>query len=99
MDEFGYFNFGIHGDYAIEVARSAKKLIVEVNENMPRTAGNTLLHASEVDALVEHTCPLSEDPSRPCDALDAKIGKIIAEMIPNRATLQFGNWGRSECGM
>ncbi len=93
MDEFGYFNLGIHGDYAIEVARNAKTLIVEVNENMPRTTGNTLLHISEIDALVEHTAPLLEDVSRPGDELDRKIGQTIAEMIPDRATLQFGIGG------
>ncbi|MBX9745012.1 MAG: butyryl-CoA:acetate CoA-transferase, partial [Chlamydiales bacterium] len=93
MDEFGYFNLGIHGDYAIELARTSKMLIVEVNENMPRTSGNTLLHVSEVDAIVEHTCPLAEDKSRPIDELDQKIGNIIAEMVPDHATLQFGIGG------
>ncbi|NGX47563.1 MAG: Succinyl-CoA:coenzyme A transferase [Chlamydiae bacterium] len=93
MDDFGYFNFSIHGDYAIEVSRSAKKVIVEVNENMPRTAGASLLHVSEVDMIIEHTCPLVEDPQRPGDELDKKIGSIIVEMIPDRATIQIGIGG------
>ncbi|NGX27137.1 MAG: Succinyl-CoA:coenzyme A transferase [Chlamydiae bacterium] len=93
MDDFGYFNFSIHGDYAIETARFAKKVIVEVNENMPRTAGDSLLHVSEVDAIVEHTCPLIEDPQRPGDELDKKIGNTIVDMIPDRATIQIGIGG------
>ena len=36
MDRHGYFSFGVGNDYSTKVARSAKRLIVEVNENMPR---------------------------------------------------------------
>ena len=39
MDRHGYFSFGTNGDYSIDVARNCKKLLVEVNENMPRTFG------------------------------------------------------------
>lgn len=93
MDKSGYFSFGLHGDYAIELSRKAKKLIIEVNENMPRVAGNTLLHISEVTAIVENTCPLIEDQVRSGDDIDAKIGKIIAELIPDEATIQMGIGG------
>jgi itaconate CoA-transferase len=53
MDEHGYFTFGTGNDYSSAAARSAKRLIVEVNENMPRVFGRSLLHVSEVDAIVE----------------------------------------------
>jgi len=39
MDRHGYFSFGVGNDYSTKVARSAKRLIVEVNENMPRVSG------------------------------------------------------------
>lgn len=93
LDKSGYFSFGLHGDYAIELSRKAKKLIVEVNENMPRTAGNSLLHISEVDAIVENTGTLLEDHAFTSDELDIKIGKIIAELIPDEATIQIGIGG------
>src|SRR5271156_169856 len=39
MDRHGYFSFGTGNDYSTKVARAAKRLIVEVNENMPRVSG------------------------------------------------------------
>ncbi|MGX9893004.1 acetyl-CoA hydrolase/transferase family protein [Francisella orientalis] len=90
MDKHGYFNFGTNGDYAIELSRHAKKLIVEVNENMPRTAGESLLHISEVDAIIENTVPLLEEKSHPLTEVDHKIGQIIAPMICDGATIQIG---------
>ncbi|KTC73814.1 4-hydroxybutyrate CoA-transferase [Legionella birminghamensis] len=93
MDEFGFFNLGTNGDYAIELARYADKLIVEVNENMPRTAGSTLVHVSEVDAIVENTVPLIEEPSKPASDLDKTIGQHITALIPDGATIQMGIGG------
>lgn len=93
MDQFGYFNLGTNGDYAIELARYANKLIVEVNENMPRTAGSTLIHVSEIDAIVENTTALLEEPSKPASELDRQIGHHITSLIPNGATIQMGIGG------
>ena len=56
MDQHGYFSFGTGNDYSTKVARAAKRLIVEVNENMPRVMGaGAALHVSEVDAIVRTT--------------------------------------------
>ncbi len=93
MDKFGYFNLGLNGDYAIELARYAKKLIVEVNEHLPRTAGQTMLHISEVDFIVENTTPLLEEPSRPILDVDKAIGRFVAPLIPDGATIQMGIGG------
>jgi itaconate CoA-transferase len=55
----GYFSFGTGNDYSTKVARSAKRLIVEVNKNMPRVHGDGAeLHVSEVDAIVENDADL-----------------------------------------
>ncbi|QES88711.1 acetyl-CoA hydrolase/transferase family protein [Rhizosphaericola mali] len=90
MDENGYFTFGTNNDYGTTVARSAKKVIIEVNENMPRVFGNSLLHISEVNAIVENNQPLTEVPPVPANDVDDKIGKIISTFIPDGATLQMG---------
>ncbi|MCW8483449.1 4-hydroxybutyrate CoA-transferase [Fluoribacter dumoffii] len=90
MDKFGFFNLGTNGDYAIELSRYADKLIVEVNENMPRTAGSTLIHISEVDAIVENTSKLIEEPSKPPSEVDRQIGHHITPLIPDGATIQMG---------
>ena len=90
MDKAGYFTFGTANDYTSTAARYCKKLIVEVNEYMPRVFGDSLLHISEVDAVVENHTPLMETIPPEPTAEDELIGKYIAEMIPDRATIQLG---------
>jgi itaconate CoA-transferase len=91
MDRHGYFSFGTGNDYSTKVARSAKRLIVEVNENMPRVQGEGAeLHVSEVDAIVENHVPLLELPSRGATAEDEVISRAIAELVPDGACLQMG---------
>lgn len=93
MDKAGFFSCGTNGDYTIPTAHSAKKLIVEVNPRMPRVFGNSSVHISEVDAIVEHESPLFAIPMRPATTLDETIGKHIVEMVPDGATLQIGIGG------
>jgi itaconate CoA-transferase len=91
MDEHGYFTFGTGNDYSTKVARAAKHLIVEVNDQMPRVYGSMpQLHVSEVEAIVENNVPLLELPVRASGPEDAAIGKIVAEMVPDGACLQMG---------
>jgi len=90
MDKAGYFTFGTANDYTSTAARHCRKLIVEVNEHMPRVFGDSILHISEVDAIVENHIPLFESiPAEP-DIEDENIGKSIAEMVPDGATIQLG---------
>ncbi len=93
MDKGGFFSCGTNGDYTIPTARTAKKLIVEVNPRMPRVFGDSSVHISEVAAIVESESPLFVLPSRPATPLDQVISKHIVEMIPDRATLQVGVGG------
>lgn len=93
MDKHGYFTFGAANDYSGTAARACKTLIVEVNENMPRVLGDNLLHISEVDLIVENHVPLLEiKPPRPGPD-DEIIGRCIAEMIPDGATIALGIGG------
>ncbi len=90
MDKAGYFTFGAINDYISISARHAKTLIVEVNPNMPRVFGDSLLHISEVDALVEYEAPLMEFEVAKAKPEAKTIGKYISELIPDGATLQLG---------
>jgi itaconate CoA-transferase len=90
MDKGGFFSCGTNSDYTIPTARTAKKLIVEVNSRMPRAFGDSSVHISEVAAIVENESPLSSVPNRPLTPLDERISKYIVEMVPHRATLQVG---------
>jgi itaconate CoA-transferase len=93
MDKAGFFSFGTVNDFISTAARCAKRLIVEVNRHMPRVFGDSLLHVSEVDAIVENDQPLIEIvPSKPKPEAEA-IGHIIAEMVPDGATIQLGIGG------
>ncbi|MFN2268466.1 MAG: acetyl-CoA hydrolase/transferase family protein [Desulfonatronovibrio sp.] len=90
MDSAGFFSFGTANDLTSTAARQAGLLIVEVNENMPRVFGDSLLHISEVDAVVENHVPLLQIPAPPPNPLDKVVGGLIAEIIPDRAVLQLG---------
>jgi itaconate CoA-transferase len=93
MDKAGFFSFGVVNDYISTAARHCKQLIVEVNPHMPRVFGDALLHVSEVDAIVEHAVPLMEAvPAKPKPEAEA-IGRLIAGMIPDGATIQLGIGG------
>ena len=93
MDKAGFFSCGTNADYTIPTARNAKKLIVEVNPNMPRVFGDCCLHISDVDTIVESDLPLIAILPRPTNDLDRKIGKFIVDMVEDRATVQFGIGG------
>ncbi len=93
MDKAGFFTFGLANDYTSTAARCAKRLIVEVNENMPRVFGDSLLHISEVDAVVENHVPLLEIRAPQPKPEAEAIGKTIAELVPDGATLQLGIGG------
>jgi len=92
MDKAGYFSFGTANDYTSTAARAAKLLMVEVNQHMPRVFGQSLLHVSEVDFVVENHAPLLDMQIGEAKAEDEAIGKTIAGMVPDGACLQLG-WG------
>lgn len=93
MDKAGYFSFGTANDFTSTAARHCKRLVVEVNENMPRIFGDSLLHISEVDAIVENHVPLLEMIPPEPKPEDDTIGKCIAELVPDGATIQLGFGG------
>jgi len=90
MDKSGHFSLGTNNDYASTVLRHCDRVIVEVNPNMPRVFGDSLVHVSEVHAIVENNVPLVQIPFKEPDPDSMKIGKCIAEQIPDGATLQLG---------
>ena len=95
MDKHGFFSTGCNVDWGWETAKTAnpRHIIVEVNENMPRTYGNNQLHISEVSAVVENHIPLVEVPPIPTNDRDEKIGRFIADMIDDGSCLQLGIGG------
>jgi itaconate CoA-transferase len=90
MDRHGWFTFGTSNDYGTSVARSAKRLVVEVNPRMPRVFGDSLLHVSEVHAIVENEVPLPEYLEDHASAEDMVIARTVANMIDDGSCLQMG---------
>ena len=88
-DAHGYFSLGSHAEYVASFIGETP-FFVEVNRQMPRTFGENQLHVSEVEGWCEADHPLIELPERAPRATDAKIAELVAERIPNGATLQAG---------
>lgn len=93
MDKHGYFTLGISVDYTINACAKARRILVEVNPNMPRVMGSGHLHISEVSCVVENNAPIPELPDPPISQTDAAIGRHIAELIEDGSTVQIGIGG------
>ena len=89
----GYCAYGISADLAVSATECARKVIVQVNKSMPFSYGDALIHVSRIDAAVEVDDPLVEVPTAVPTEIDTAIGRYIAEMIPDGATLQIGVGG------
>ncbi|RMI06830.1 MAG: GNAT family N-acetyltransferase [Calditrichaeota bacterium] len=89
-DEHGFCSYGVSVDVVKSAAESAELVIAEVNPNMPRTLGDSFIHVSQIDFLVEHNAPLLESiPAEP-DEVAMQIGRHVARLIENGSTLQVG---------
>ncbi len=91
-DEHGFCSFGVESGLTKTPAESARIIIAEVNQQMPRTLGDTFIHVSKIDHIVPVDYPLIEMPMSeggPSE-LAQKIASYIAELIPDEATMQMG---------
>jgi len=95
-DEYGYLCLGPSVDVSLTAALCARHVIVEINPQVPRTHGDTFLHVSKVHAFVEANHPLVEYPMPQVTADHRAIGRRIANLIPDGATLQTGIGGIPE---
>jgi 4-hydroxybutyrate CoA-transferase len=89
-DEHGYCSYGVEVGVTKPAAEAAKLVIAEINSQMPRVLGDSFIHLSQIDYIVEVNYPLPEINPRTITTEQRKIGQFIAEMIPNEATLQVG---------
>lgn len=95
MDQHGYFSFGLTAAEGMAQFERADRRYLEVNPNMPRTFGSTLVHISQIDALCESDAAVLELPEvhlADLDEISVRIGNYVAEQIPDEATIQLG-WG------
>ena len=88
-DRHGYFSLGTGADYVASFIGRAR-FFVEANARMPRTSGRNQLHLSQVAGWVRSDTPLVEVPPTEPSALDRRIAALVAERIPDGATIQTG---------
>ncbi len=89
-DRHGFCTLGTSVDTAKAASESAKMIIAEVNDRMPRTQGHTAVPFDRIDAFIASDRPLySHQPAQESE-VDKRIGEIIAELVEDGATLQMG---------
>ncbi len=92
-DKHGYCSLGVSVDITLPAIQTAKKVIAQINPNVPRTHGDGIIHVSRIDAATETDLPIiSHGISTPTE-IEKKIGKHVAELIDDGATLQMGIGG------
>ncbi len=93
MDAHGYFSVSLGTDYTMAAIKRARAVVLEVNPHVPFAFGNCHIHISEVAALCESEDPILEVGLPKIGPVQEAIGKYVADMIPDGATLQIGYGG------
>jgi acyl-CoA hydrolase/GNAT superfamily N-acetyltransferase len=89
-DRRGYVSLGVSVDVVRAAVDTADLVIAEVNQQMPRTLGDSFLHVDRIDGLIPVDTPLFQGPSEPPDEVAREIGRQVARLVPDGATLQTG---------
>lgn len=93
MDDHGFFSLSLGTDYTMAAIEKARAVVLEVNPNVPFANGNCHVHISQVAALCESDDPIFEVGLPKIGPVQEAIGKYVADMIPDGATLQIGYGG------
>lgn len=89
-DAHGFCSFGPSVDVIKGAALLAKRVVAEVNHRCPRTLGDSFVHTSRLDALVESDRPVPELAARPQTEVTRAIGRHVASLVQDGDTLQLG---------
>ncbi len=92
-DEHGFCSYGVEVGVTKPATESAKIIIAEINDQMPRVLGNSFIHISKISYLVPNSIPLPELKMGDMSDLFKKIGKNVADLIDDGSTLQMGIGG------
>ncbi len=92
-DKHGFCSFGVSVDYTKPAAQVAKTVVAQVNPNMPRTHGDSFIHVSEIDFVVESEQAIIELQPPRIGPVEEAIGKHIAGLVEDGSCLQLGIGG------
>lgn len=90
-DNHGYCSLGTSVDCVRAALTHSKKIVAQINKQMPRTFGDAIIHQSHFDVAICVDTPLPQHGGKPPSEIECKIGKLIAEnLVEDGATLQMG---------
>ena len=89
-DRHGFCTLGVSIDATRAAVQSATHVIAEINPHMPRTHGDGLLHVSDIDFGIEVDYPLPEHKPEQLGETERAIGRYVADLVDDGATLQMG---------
>jgi 4-hydroxybutyrate CoA-transferase len=95
-DSHGYCSFGVGVDTTLTAAKVAHHVVAQINDNMPRTYGDSFIHVNEIDAFVESSRPLCALQRPIVNDLQVAIARNVAGLIGDGAVLQIGIGGIPE---
>ena len=89
-DKFGYISLGTSVDATLAAVEMADTVIAIINPNVPRAFGDAMIRIDDIDIFVEDDSPLIAKDPGPISDVDRKIGRFVAELVDDGATLQMG---------
>jgi len=89
-DEHGFCSLGIEAGLVKTPAQVAKVVIAEVNEQMPRTLGDSFIHISKINYAIPVNYPLAEMHMSDTNETAMQIGRHVADLVEDASTLQLG---------
>src|SRR5271169_1476060 len=92
-DSHGFCSFGVGVDTTLTAAKCAKHVVAQINDNMPRTYGDSFIHVNDINAFVESSRPLCALARPVVTDLQIAIARNVAALIEDGAVLQTGIGG------
>ncbi len=92
-DAHGFCSLGVGVDTTMTAVKCAKHVVAQVNDQMPRTYGDTFVHVGQINAFVESSRPLCEAPKVEITEVHRAIARHVAGLIDDGSTLQTGIGG------
>jgi len=92
-DSHGFCSFGVGVDTSLTAAKCAKYVIAQINDQMPRTYGDSFIHVSDIDAVIESSRPLCTAKKHDTSDMHSAIAKNVATLIDDGCVIQTGIGG------
>lgn len=89
-DAHGFCSLGTSVDVTLAAIESARSVVAQLNRSMPRSHGDGVVPVSRLDAAVDVDVAPYEHVATPLSAVERRIGELVADLVPDGATLQMG---------